>query len=66
MTRKHYVQLASALNATRPDDNADVALKTQWNQITRSIGYAMGPFNPQFQWSKFERACGGLFITEGN
>jgi hypothetical protein len=61
MTRKNFKAIAAALQDTRPAE--DSPCFDQWAFDVCRIMFAIAQFNPRFNASTFERACGGLTRT---
>jgi hypothetical protein len=65
MSRKHFIQLANALKATRPLDADTESAKLQWNFDAVKIAGVCSWNNPRFRFRSFYEACGGLFYGIG-
>jgi hypothetical protein len=56
MSKKHFIALAAALRACRPDPSNEAA-RTQWARDVRAIAHVCVAHNPAFRFAQFLDAC---------
>lgn len=61
MTKKHIVQIAEAIRATRPEQDLPFIsdqdyrlMLAQWKLTSYAVAGALQNLNPNFDWQKFE------------
>lgn len=64
MTRKHFIRIAAALNATKPfmtstSGRLNAAVHDQWMQTVLTMAEACAEFNGMFDRDRFIAACKG-------
>jgi hypothetical protein len=63
MTREHFQAIADTLALSRPTYCPPERLieREQWNEDVKAMAKALLQFNPNFDRSRFIKACGELF-----